>query len=43
MKDKIKRWYDLGLWSAAMVQNAVDKGALTADEAEEITAGGSGE
>lgn len=37
MKDKIKRWYDLGLWSAAMVQSAVAKGVLTAGEAAEIT------
>lgn len=37
MKDKIKRWYALGLWSTAMVQKAVEKGVLTADDAEEIT------
>lgn len=36
MKDKIKRWYHLGLWSEEMVQNAVNKGVLTTDEAAEI-------
>lgn len=36
MYEKIKRWYKQGLWTAAMVQNAVKKGALTADEAAEI-------
>ena len=36
MYEKIKRWYKQGLWTAAMVQNAVKKGVLTADEAAEI-------
>lgn len=36
MKDKIAKWYDMGLWNDVMVQNAVDKGILTADEASEI-------
>lgn len=36
MKDKIAKWYKQGLWSAAMVQDAVEKGVLTADEAAEI-------
>ncbi len=36
MKEKIAKWYKQGLWTAAMVQNAVDKGILTADEAAEI-------
>lgn len=36
MKDKIKKWYDMGLWTEAMVWNAVDKGVLTKEEAEEI-------
>ena len=26
MKEKIKKWYKMGLWTAAMVQNAVNKG-----------------
>ena len=37
MYDKIEKWYLMGLWTEAQVQNAVDKGVLTADEAEEIT------
>lgn len=36
MKDKIAKWYKQGLWTAEMVQNAVAKGILTADEAAEI-------
>lgn len=36
MKEKIAKWYKQGLWTADMVQNAVDKGILTAEEAAEI-------
>ena len=36
MKEKIARWYALGLWSAEMVRNAVLKGVLTEDEAASI-------
>ena len=36
MKERIAKWYKQGLWTADMVQNAVDKGILTADEAAEI-------
>ena len=36
MFEKIKRWHKQGLWTAAMVQNAVVKGILTAEEAAEI-------
>lgn len=36
MYEKIKRWYTLGLWTEEMVQNAVDKGIITAEQAEEI-------
>ena len=36
MKNKIAKWYKQGLWSAEMVQNAVEKGILTADEAAKI-------
>ena len=36
MKEKIAKWYKQGLWTAAMVQNAVKKGVLTDDEAAEI-------
>ena len=35
MKENIAQWYKQGLWTAQMVQNAVTKGKLTADEAEE--------
>lgn len=38
MKDKIAKWYKQGLWSAEMVQNAVEKGILTAEEATDILA-----
>ena len=36
MYEKIKRWYKQGLWTKAMVQNAVTKGKLTEEEATEI-------
>lgn len=36
MFEKIKKWYKQGLWSAEMVQNAENKGILTAEEVEEI-------
>lgn len=32
MRDKIKRWYEQGLWSAAMVHDAVDKGVITEED-----------
>ena len=38
MKEKIAKWYRQGLWTAQMVQNAVTKKKLTADEAAEILA-----
>ena len=37
MKDKIKRWYECGLWTVSMVERAVAKGLLTREEADEIT------
>ena len=40
MNEKIAKWYKQGLWTAQMVQNAVTKGKLTADEAAEILAAG---
>ena len=43
MYEKIKRWYKQGLWTEAMVQNAVAKGKLTADDAAEILAAGTEE
>lgn len=36
MKEKIARWYRLGLWTAKMVQDAVIESQLTEDEAAEI-------
>lgn len=38
MKEKIALWYAQGLWTAEMVQNAVEKGLLTQEEADEILA-----
>ena len=36
MFEKIKKWYKQGLWTEAMIQNAVAKGILTEDESAEI-------
>lgn len=36
MKEKIKKWYEQGLWTAEMVRNAVIKGKLTEKEYLEI-------
>lgn len=36
MKEKIERWYNLGLWTEEMVMNAVDKGIITQKQAAEI-------
>ena len=36
MFEKIKKFYNLGLWTKEMVKNAVDKGAITTEESEEI-------
>lgn len=38
MFERIKKWYKQGLWSEAMVRNAVLKHVITAEEAEEILA-----
>ncbi len=35
--DKYKRFYDSNMWTKKMVYNVVEKGALTAEEYEEIT------
>lgn len=37
MYDKIKIWYDRGLWTAQMVHDAVEKGLITEEEYIEIT------
>ena len=39
MKEKIKKWYEQGLWTAEMVRNAVIKGKLTEEEYREIVVG----
>lgn len=36
MKEKIKKWYEQGLWTAEMARNAVVKGKLTEEEYREI-------
>lgn len=36
MFDKIKKWYAQGLWTAEMVDNAVEKGVLTDKQAQSI-------
>lgn len=36
MYEKILKWYEKGLWNAEMVQNAVTKGVLTQEQANEI-------
>ena len=38
MKDKIAKWYRLGLWTEAMVMTAVEKGVITEEQAAEILA-----
>lgn len=40
MKEKIAKWYRQGLWTADMVQKAVDKGVLTEEDATEILSEG---
>lgn len=37
MKEKITKWYKQGLWTEAMVRNAVDKGIITKEQYTEIT------
>lgn len=36
MFEKIKKFYDMGLWTEAMVKNAVIKGVITPEECDEI-------
>lgn len=36
MKEKIARWYKQKLWTAEMVQNAVQKGIITQGDYREI-------
>ena len=37
MFESIKKWYDMGLWSAAMVQQAVLKNIISETQYKEIT------
>ena len=37
MFEKIKSWYETGIWSGEWVRNAVVKGKITAEEYQEIT------
>ena len=37
MYERIKKWYEQGLWTEAMVQDAVEKGHLTPGQYQEIT------
>lgn len=36
MYEKIDKWYKMGLWDETKVWNAVEKGILTEEEANEI-------
>ena len=36
MKNKIKQWYNQGLWTEAMVRNAYNKGIISYDDMVEI-------
>lgn len=38
--EQIKRFYDLKLWTKAMVKNAVEKGVLTQEQYREIVGEG---
>ena len=37
MFEKIKKWYESGMWTKKMVRNAVIKGKITDDEYTKIT------
>ena len=37
MYEKIKRFYDMGLWSKEQVRNAVEKDIITPEQYKEIT------
>lgn len=39
MYDKIKRWYECGLWTSEMVEQAASKKVITQDEAKDILGG----
>ena len=35
--NKVKRWYDMGMWNETRVRNAVVKGWITEEEFTDIT------
>ncbi len=37
MYEKIKRWFELGVWSESRVRDAVLKGKITAEQFTKIT------
>ncbi len=37
---KVKKWYDAGIWTAGMVNDAYEKGRITQEELEAILGGG---
>ena len=39
MKENIEKWYKQGLWTAEMVQNAVRKGVISAEDYAVIVGG----
>ena len=39
MYEKIKKWYEQGLWTEEMVKQAVEKGVITQDEYDELIGG----
>jgi hypothetical protein len=39
MKDKIMKWFKMGLWTEEMVKNAFIKGVLTEADISEILGG----
>lgn len=36
--NKLKQWYKMGLWSEKMIQDAVEKNAITQEQADEVLA-----
>lgn len=36
MKEKIIKWYNMGLWTESMVRNAVEKGKISEEDFAEI-------
>ena len=39
MKERIAKWYKLGLWTEEMVLKAVEKNVITEEEGKEIIGG----